>query len=565
MKTICLLLLLALTHQTFSQWPEFNQAHPVSCQWPAFNYTAHGQFENVFVIDTIPNFYDGYLAFGNGVLCHPDSVGNYTRCFAAKCNIDGDLNWWLRYDEEQLDESEQWYNVSPGNRGGAIQNHRKSITSIFTTFVSGDENNVESRNYLVNVDINGGISEQFLIDSSLASYSFLGLVEDFTDSTFIAYGWYQDSVDVINNNEPDAFLLKLDSLGNHLWQREYANTYTTFNATKAMDGGYWVCANTPSLGYCSDGFFQNTDLVLIKTDEFGTEEDLMVLGGSCGNEIATVHEYEEDKVVLVGRLTNEENTPNGMYAGYYYSTLIEQLSNDDLVVTTSPKEYLPAFNGHFVDLHIIPNSGYLIVCDNQLSPLQGSGEQWRWMGGLLRLNMERDSMWFRKYSYYNNFPESSTQFPARHFLLDSKPTPDGGFVCCGYIDQQGADPNPYLLTPWLFKVDSLGCLEPGCQEVGVTEIVIGLQNAMSVYPNPVVDVCTLQWNAELASKVQSNFTESQIIIIDAMGREVQRQPVNNFGSQFQMQIDMSSFPSGLYQAHWVSGGSWLDSVQIIKQ
>jgi hypothetical protein len=46
---------------------------------------------------------------------------------------------------------------------------------------------------------------------------------------------------------------------------------------------------------------------------------------------------------------------------------------------------------------------------------------------------------------------------------------------------------------------------------------------------------------------------------------VQRQPVNNFGSQFQLQIDMSSFSPGLYQAHWVSGGSWLDSVQIIKQ
>ena len=84
--------------------------------------------------------------------------------------------------------------------------------------------------------------------------------------------------------------------------------------------------------------------------------------------MGTVHEYEEDKVMLVGRLTNEENDPNGMYAGFYYSNTIEQQPNGELIVTTIPKTYLPTNNGNFIDLHIVPNQGYLIVCDNQLSP-----------------------------------------------------------------------------------------------------------------------------------------------------------------------------------------------------
>ncbi|MFN5091821.1 MAG: hypothetical protein ACK5EW_01020 [Bacteroidota bacterium] len=60
-----------------AQWPEFNQAHPVSCQWPSYNYNSQGFFENVFLIDTVSNFYDGYLLFGRGILCHPDSCPHW--------------------------------------------------------------------------------------------------------------------------------------------------------------------------------------------------------------------------------------------------------------------------------------------------------------------------------------------------------------------------------------------------------------------------------------------------------------------------------------------------------
>ena len=327
-----------------AQWPIFNQALPVSCQWPAFNYQAHGTFENVFVVDILSNFYDGYLAFGRGNICHPDSVFNYTRCYAAKCNENGDLMWWNRFDSDSIDLSEQWFNVAPGNRGGMIQNHNGQIISMFSTYINGDEFNSESRDYLVKLNNSGEIIEQHLVDSSFSAYSFLGLIEDQSDSSFVAYGWHMDSLDVINNTEPDAFLLKMDSLGNHIWQKEYPNTFETFGAVKAMDGGFWVSANTSLLGDCSDGFFQNWDFMLIKTDQFGNEEDRIIFGGSCGNEIATVHEYEEDKVVLVGRLTNEDNSQNSMFAGYYYSTLIEQQTNQNLTQ--------PGYSGK-VD-HLIP-------------------------------------------------------------------------------------------------------------------------------------------------------------------------------------------------------------------
>jgi Secretion system C-terminal sorting domain len=561
MKNFCFLFLIALSYKTFAQWPEFNQAHPVSCQWPAYNYQAHGFFENVFVVDISPNFYDGYISFGRGNLCHPDSCVDYSRNFSAKCNENGDLMWWNRYDNPEFDLVEDWFG-NYANRGGMVMNNNGEIVSMFSTKQElGQLDSV--RNYIVKIDPFGDLIEQHLVDSSFARYSFSGLIEDLSDSTYVAHGWYMDSLDVINNNEPDAFLLKLDSLGNHIWQKEYSDTYGTYDVIKAMDGGFWLCANTPGFEDCSDGFFQNNDFILIKTDEFGIEENRITFGGSCSNEIAAIYEYEYDKVILAGRLTNEENDPDAMFAGYYYSTLIEQQPNEVLVETTARKEYLPTYNGDFVDLHVIPNVGYLIVCDNQLTTAQGSGPEWRWMGGMLMLDANRDSLWFRKYSYYNNFPGTGLDYPARHYLLDSKPTPDGGFVCSGYIDQRISDPNPYLLTPWIFKVDSMGCLEPGCQYVNVEEIVVGLENTITVFPNPTHD------------QVKLNFTfpenyfpnnQNEIVIIDMQGRAVLRMNIFLFAnSSNTVEINISSLSSGMYTLHWLSNNAWLDSSKIVVE
>jgi len=561
MKNFCFLFLIALSYKTFAQWPEFNQAHPVSCQWPAYNYQAHGFFENVFVVDISPNFYDGYISFGRGNLCNPDSCVDYSRNFSAKCNENGDLMWWNRYDNPEFDLGEDWFG-NYANRGGMVMNNNGEIVSMFSTKQElGQLDSV--RNYIVKIDPFGDLIEQHLVDSSFARYSFSGLIEDLSDSTYVAHGWYMDSLDVINNNEPDAFLLKLDSLGNHIWQKEYSDTYGTYDVIKAMDGGFWLCANTPGFEDCSDGFFQNNDFILIKTDEFGIEENRITFGGSCSNEIAAIYEYEYDKVILAGRLTNEENDPDAMFAGYYYSTLIEQQPNEVLVETTARKEYLPTYNGDFVDLHVIPNVGYLIVCDNQLTTAQGSGPEWRWMGGMLMLDANRDSLWFRKYSYYNNFPGTGLDYPARHYLLDSKPTPDGGFVCSGYIDQRISDPNPYLLTPWIFKVDSMGCLEPGCQYVNVEEIVVGLENTITVFPNPTHD------------QVKLNFTfpenyfpnnQNEIVIIDMQGRAVLRMNIFLFAnSSNTVEINISSLSSGMYTLHWLSNNAWLDSSKIVVE
>jgi hypothetical protein len=556
-----LVVLLFVHSQAEAQWPEFNRAHPVSCQWPSFNYNPQGFIENVFLIDTVSNFYDGYLLFGRGILCHPDSCVNYSRNFSVKCNNNGDLLWWKRYDNAEVDENEQWFNWANGSFGGMIKNHNNHIVSIFSRYVIGEYFN----DFLINLDYQGQVLNHYLLDSSLEIHAMSCLIEDFSDSSYVVCGWHMDSLDVITNTEPDAFIMKIDSLGGRIWQRDYSNTFGSYSVSKAIDGGFWLCANTPPLGECSDGFFSNTDFVLIKTDENGNEQSRISFGGTCGGERVSVYEYEEDKVILFGRMTSQDYSLSP-YTGYFFSALIEQ-SDDNLLSNLSDvKQYSSSYWGTFVDF--LPQiDGTFVLTGDNLVPSNWtdfSPNYEKLNGFILKLNQQRDSVWCRNYSYYNNIPTQPEAFGfAEHHILDSKPTPDGGFICCGYIKQQPQDPNPHLQTPWIFKVDSMGCLEPGCQYVNVEEIVVGLENTITVFPNPASDQVKLNFTFP-DNYVPNN--QNEIVIIDMQGREVLRENIFLFASSSNtIEINISSLSSGMYTLHWLSNSAWLDSSKVIVE
>ncbi|MEN9347851.1 MAG: hypothetical protein RLZZ77_1362, partial [Bacteroidota bacterium] len=462
-----------------AQWPLFNEVHPVSIQSPAYNYTAHGHFGNVIVIDTIPNYYDGYLVFGNGVLCHPDSAQNYMRKFSAKCNINGEMMWWRRYDENSADINEQWYNYAGADYGGIFMNSLNRIVGITTNFSFADNTGSESRNFLVEINLEGEIVEQYLVDSSANRFFFLGMMEDTFDSGYLGFGYLQDSLAVINQDNAVAFLLKIDFQGNHIWRRTYTNTFCIGprGVVKAMDGGFWLVCYKDMGEYCSDNSSQNMDVVIIKTDANGIEEARYQMGGSCGDGNVFVYEYELDKIALFGRLTSEELEPMP-YEGYMFSALMEQLPSGELSEPSEMKNYFGGAGGspsnfhHPVDGKFILTGGHGFE-DNVFGDVLD--------GFIFKLDENRDSLWCRRYSYY----EETINFDnAQNLIMDSKVMSDGGIVCVGKIIQGGDNPNPNLHTPWIFRVDSLGCLEPGCQFVDVQEVVVGLQNTMSIYPNP---------------------------------------------------------------------------------
>ena len=97
-----------------------------------------------------------------------------------------------------------------------------------------------------------------------------------------------------------------------------------------------------------------------------------------------------------------------------------------------------------------------------------------------------------------------------------KAFPDGGIIICGEArDWSGQDSIPQ--QAWLMKLDSFGCLVPGCQLIDATEEAQE-QGTLLLYPNPARDYLNFFYRPAPGQ----NSRELSFRIFDASGRELQR-------------------------------------------
>ena len=178
-----------------------------------------------------------------------------------------------------------------------------------------------------------------------------------------------------------------------------------------------------------------------------------------------------------------------------------------------------------------------------------------WDNGMLhKLDAEGNILWSRYYAHYTNLPAGF-----EHIFNAVQPTSDGGFILTGEAQGQ-APPNSSRL--WLVKLDSLGCLVPGCNTVGVEEFESQLQSALRVGPNPANEqvhvALVLPDGYQLDGLVQA-------ILVDAQGKEVFRQSVNNSATELRSDIDVRSLPAGLYYLHLRDEVKWLAGQKVILE
>jgi hypothetical protein len=561
MRYIILLIALCTASVFHAQWPTFNEAIPISIQSPPFDYLQNGAFGNVFQIDLQGTQQDGFLLFGKGILENPNSNPQYTRAFSCKTNSEGSAMWWRRFESDTLNLSSQWTNF--GWNQGMIQDE---FGRIHSTYSEWDSEIFEpwnrSKGYIVVLNESAEILFRTrIIRDTTSVFGYSGLLQVSSDTTYILYGSWQDSTMYFSNQMPDAFLSKVSPEGQVLWERHYENTAGVWHVQQAMDGGYWVIAIEVS-AYCDFNVVQpNENLVLIKTDSQGYEEGRLQLGGPCSSEAGMVVEISMDRVVLASRFTFDEQDSQWDYHGSVITTEIEQVDgNGELYeLEGTRKEYLPCQTiGALSDVHRV-NEGYVITGFSGSQDIFSNGSQQ--VGFILKIDDNRDSLWARFYSHYNS--PSLPLGSARHWLWDSKLTSDGGVVCCGEVEQSLDDPTPSLLTPWLFKTDSYGCIEPGCQFVNVEEITIGLEQSMTVFPNPARDRTTIRFELPADFSIPD---QSEWVMIDMQGREVTRQLLSRSDIQLrELPLDLTNVQPGMYQIHWVSGTVWLDSVKVVVE
>ncbi|HRH68457.1 MAG TPA: hypothetical protein PLB89_03015 [Flavobacteriales bacterium] len=173
-------------------------------------------------------------------------------------------------------------------------------------------------------------------------------------------------------------------------------------------------------------------------------------------------------------------------------------------------------------------------------------------GLLCKYSADGDSLWTRTHTVFSN--------TAYHILWDVEPTSDGGFVACGEVIQSGEDPQPGLATIWMIKTDALGCVVPGCQNVGVQEYVLDLTEQLQLSPNPASD--KVQVRLPLPEQITWRGAV-QAVVQDARGAEVLRMPLTTSQDLIAGDLDVSGLCAGTYHVHVVGNNRWLAGGKVV--
>lgn len=382
---------------------------------------------------------------------------------------------------------------------------------------------------------------------SIKSRALLALGESW--SLFEA-GYYCD-FSVQSPGYCDYYLARLDQTGDTIFTVVYERTDTCdvlldmvqTRPNKIMLIG-WTCNDTTE---------SNPELMLIVVDTLGHELNRVTWGGLQTDYVHSGVVFGGDGDVFLVGYTSSFPTPNegrtwvvktdsiGNVKWYRTYSGSAGVGSSGLGISVTADQNLVIAGG-------TDNDGYLMKIDtsgNQiwLRRYILSGGQGLWSvagledgnivscgiadapsesqaGWLIKTNEFGDTIWTRM------FDSSNLTDLFRNLLT----LPNGDIVAIGYgrpTGQSGAD-------GWVLRVDSMGCLEEGCYDVGIMEWE-GVRGYFTTYPNPVIDFLTIEVEPSL---------ELNISVVDITGKQ--------FGLFYfpkgsgSRTLDVSDWPNGLY-------------------
>lgn len=266
-----------------------------------------------------------------------------------------------------------------------------------------------------------------------------------------------ESFPVDNSQRSKVLLLKIDSVGNQIFRKEYTSDYSknhhAFSLAQTADGGYLLLAYRNYNGPYPGGFgnINKIDWVTIKTDSLGNQQW-----------VKTYAPWEWKQNLFYGR--DIQSLPDGTFliaAGKGYA-LFEPNN------TYSGKYFFARVNssGEFVD-SVTLAGWHEFPGITRLKP-SGDGNFWAigaekdsnltaQTGLIMKITSDLQVLWKREYRV--SPPESL----AHEIFYEGAMMPDKGFVLCG--GAFGPLEDSTNANAWIIRVDSLGCLEPGCDTV----------------------------------------------------------------------------------------------------
>lgn len=439
--------------------------------------TSYGYIISGISFDTI-GFPPGYYAY---TLMGIDNNGNKV--------------WEKKYGNQNLNFGNAWY----------AYDYLKSYKGYYYSIT----NAIDSTNYafsmVFKLNENGDTlwTKKYRgdnVDSILVSASL----------NFTADGIIHTGITGSNNNDSKLFLSKLDTLGNELWRKKY--NYTTY-AEKLNYSIY----DSISKKYIVVGYMEG---VPPKSTTYITD--------SLGNVLTQKYFINNG---FGGILTNIRKLSDGNYltCGIIYtgntlgswslmkSILIKFDINGNVFWS---KEYgQENIINSFDALEI--TSGDTIIVAGQIDTLFTQNLGLNTMYQIYKIDPNGNVVWNREIDII-------TTNGSQDVLKGLAITNDGGYALTGFYGNTPA-PNPFVLV----KLDKWGCLNAGCQTVGVEELNSSI--LFSVFPNPAKNQIHLKFETH-------NSLPDSYEIIDLYGKVIVREKITSPYTQ----INVEYLPSSLY-------------------
>ncbi len=155
---------------------------------------------------------------------------------------------------------------------------------------------------------------------------------------------------------------------------------------------------------------------------------------------------------------------------------------------------------------------------------------------LVCFSPEGDVLWWRELALEG---EVDPGYRLKHFNT-AVWTSDGGILANGYM--YGTIDMAYKSKIFLMKLDSVGCLEPGCDQTVITDVQEATSlsdDCWSVSPNPATDVVRVRFSPECP---QARWVD-RVLLFDLHGRLVYEHPLEG---SLEVSIPTTSLPAGVY-------------------
>lgn len=230
-----------------------------------------------------------------------------------------------------------------------------------------------------------------------------------------------------DEDNADAFLMKLNSDGNEEWNRTFGGSAhdCAYSVQEITDGGYVLAGYLEHSGEIGE---RNSDAWMIKTDSNGTEEWNKTFGGINHDYVRSVQETNDGGYILAGGT-------NSFGAGASDVWLIKTDSN-------GTEEWNKTFGGvsedHAFSVNESRNGGYIIAGYTNASDADGA-DAW-----LIKTDSNGTEEWNRTFG--------GTGYDYAYSVQEFD---DEGYIIGGYTESFGAGG----ADAWMIKTDSNGTEE----------------------------------------------------------------------------------------------------------